>query len=506
MGQGQSGPEGERGPKGDIGPQGPQGPQGPPGTNASEDPQQVAAILGSNTAFISRLAPIVAKDNSIGSTVAEGVANSVVPRTLVTNALVASDNFRQQLINTMATDTRFRGEQGPPGSAFDDLSIQNALQPKSLWCADGQVCRIPTSAPGTYLTGDTVIQRTKNLYLAGASMTTSGTLSIDTKHGVTVKDTNPVDGPFLYGAAGGQLGTFSQVNSTSGAFALAWGKDPLNIKNTTDTNNVYVSGNLKIRGHDLALGYTNNERGDSVESLALVKDQNNTLKINFQNNFVGGTVIDSNLAIPGDKSLTIGKWKISVEDNGNGALVFGRTDNDHKPFKIHTDSEPQVQLGGWRLRSDASANLKFDREGGNKGQYHFGENGELHSVNIKAHNDIKGNQVYINGLRISREDNDFSYYNKDNSNVFRITNDGQLKFTHGWEIKPDGDFFRFWRHHNRGAIDGRPNEDADILIGTGEFYQIQDDEQGHCIDSGDSNGWHPCNDTRKQKIYFKRRD
>jgi hypothetical protein len=435
MGQGQSGPQGEqgeRGPKGDLGPP---GPQGPPGTNASEDPQQVAAILGSNTAFISRLGPMIAKDNAIGSTVAEGVANNVVPRTLVTNALVASDNFRQQLINTMATDTRFRGEQGPPGSAFDDLSIQNALQPKSLWCADGQVCRIPTSAPGTYLTGDTVIQRTKNLYLAGASMTTSGTLNIDTKHGVTVKDNNPVDGPFLYGAAGGQLGNSVQVNSTSGSFALAWGKDPL--KTGGDTNSVYVYDNLKIRGNDLALGYTNTGRGDSGDSLALVKDENNVLKINFKNNFVGGTRIESNVEIPGDKNLKIGDWTFSQTSGGDLAISKGG-----RKYYFSGDTsdkgKDRLWLGEkWNIVSDGDNKFAIDHfgtgfqawvdKGGSSG-------GTLRSFNTQADNDIKGNHVYANNTifvgarpwKIYSENNDRNgalVFNRGTSDVFKVHTD-----------------------------------------------------------------------------------
>lgn len=108
MGQGQSGPQGDRGPKGDPGPS---GPKGDPGANASEDPQQVASILGNNSAFISRLGPVIAKDNSLGATVAEGVANNSVPRNLITNALATSDNFKSKLLETMALDPKFRGEQ-----------------------------------------------------------------------------------------------------------------------------------------------------------------------------------------------------------------------------------------------------------------------------------------------------------------------------------------------------------------------------------------------------------
>lgn len=246
MGQAQSGPQGPQGPQGIRGDVGPQGPPGTPGKDASGDPQQVATLLSADGAFQSKLAPLLAKDNAIGITVAEKVASEQIPRQLVTNALLTNKAFSDKLIDSMATDLRFRGSQGPPGSAFDELSIQSAIQPKSMWCADGQMCRIPTSTPGTYLTGDTVIQRSKNLYLGGATLGTSGTLMVDNKHGVIVKDNNPVDGPFIYGNLGGNLGTFNQATSTTKPSAtLTWGENDVTVK-----NNIFVGGNLIQTAHD----------------------------------------------------------------------------------------------------------------------------------------------------------------------------------------------------------------------------------------------------------------
>ena len=53
----------------------------------------------------------------------------------------------------MAADTRFRGPQGTPGSALDANSLRLAVEPRSLWCADGQMCKTPTNSPGTIING-----------------------------------------------------------------------------------------------------------------------------------------------------------------------------------------------------------------------------------------------------------------------------------------------------------------------------------------------------------------
>ena len=364
MGQGQSGPQGPTGPTGSRGDIGPQGPQGAPGKDASGDPNQVATLLSADASFHSKLAPLVAKDNAIGITVAEKVASEQVPRQLVTNALLTNKSFSDKLIDSMAIDTRFRGVQGPPGSAFDEISIQSALQPKSMWCADGQMCRIPTSAPGTYLTGDTVIQRSKYLYLGGATLSSSGGLLVDNKHGIVVKDTNPKDGPFIYGVTGGNLGTFDQVNSTSPSATLTWDADNVNVK-----SDLFVGGNVIQTAHDLKLGYKNFQRGDSGESRAIVKDNDNTLKINYQGDFVGGTTVEGqHLNIPSG-TLKLKDWTISQDAFGN--LVFNTTKQG-----------AGIQLPGG---------------------------------------------VNINGILLKRDGDDFNIYNKDGLNTFNLRNDGWAK-------------------------------------------------------------------------------
>jgi hypothetical protein len=320
MGQAQSGPQGPQGPQGLRGDIGPQGPTGEKGKDASGDPTQVATLLSADNSFASKLAPLVAKDNAIGVTVAEKVASEQIPRQLFTNALLTNKDFSDKLIDSMAVDTRFRGSQGPPGSAFDDISIQSALQPKSMWCADGQMCRIPTSAPGTYLTGDTVIQRNKSIYLGGASLSTSGTLSLDNRHGIVVNDKSPQDGPFIYGNLGGNLGTFDQVNSTSASATITWDANNVNVK-----NDLMVGGNLIQSANDLKLGYKNFDRGDSGASRALVKDTDNTLKINYLGDFVGGTTVDGpQFNVSGGK-LKVGKW--TIDGSSADVLVIRNIDN-----------------------------------------------------------------------------------------------------------------------------------------------------------------------------------
>ena len=471
MGQGQSGPTGPTGPtgsRGDI------GPQGPPGKDASGDPNQVATLLSADASFHSKLAPLVAKDNAIGMTVAEKVASEQVPRQLVANALLTNDNFSKKLIDSMAIDTRFRGVQGPPGSAFDEISIQSALQPKSMWCADGQMCRIPTSAPGTYLTGDTVIQRSKYLYLGGATNSSSGGLLVDNKHGIVVKDTNPKDGPFIYGVTGGNLGTFDQVNSTSPSATLTWDANNVNVK-----SDLFVGGNLIQSASDFKLGYKNVDRGDSGESRALVKDKDNTLKINYEGDFAGGTTVDGqHLNIPSG-TLKLKDWTISQDAFGN--LVF------------NTAKEGAgIQLpGGWTAKTGADYILQKHntkdntvKKADNGQEIHLRINGvgdadaafgstlsvgndfvAKNTINAGTKLRSGGGEVNINGILLKRDGDDFNIYNKDGSHTFNLRNDG-------------------WAKTNK----------QDWFVGQGQEYQIaagRDDFKKWCLHSG--TGDQTCN-------------
>ena len=133
------GPQGIPGLKGDKGDIGPRGPQGIPGlkgdkgdTNVTNVSQLATSLVASNT-FFSNLAPALGTNTSF------------------INALGTNTSF----INTIATDTRFKGPRGNDAPTM--AQIQESLRPRSMWCADGQMCQTPNTSPGTFITGDLVI-------------------------------------------------------------------------------------------------------------------------------------------------------------------------------------------------------------------------------------------------------------------------------------------------------------------------------------------------------------
>jgi hypothetical protein len=91
---------------------------------------------------------------------------------------------------------------------------------------------------------------------------------------------------------------------------------PVNF-NTKDENA------LRFTGQDFALGSGNKKRGNSGFSRAMVKDNKNVLKINYNNDFTGGTEIDSNLKING---VLDGNTRINVKDNSGKEVIVSLND------------------------------------------------------------------------------------------------------------------------------------------------------------------------------------
>ena len=67
---------------------------------------------------------------------------------------------------------------------------------------------------------------------------------------------------------------------------------------------------INLTGNDLVIGKTS-DKGNCGECRALVKNDNNILTINYGNEFSGGTTVQSNLTLPGDKKLCIGSTCIT---------------------------------------------------------------------------------------------------------------------------------------------------------------------------------------------------
>jgi hypothetical protein len=339
------------------------------------------------------------------------------------------------------------------------------------------MCRIPSTSPGTYLTGDTVIQRGKNILLGGGITGTSGSFQIDNKHGISVRDNNYFDGPFIYGNSGGNLGTFTQINSTSGTLrqpTLAW-----------DHSNIYVKGNVIQSANDFKLGYKNIDRGDSGESRALVKDAGNTLKINFNGDFAGGTLVDGPNLNVHSGNLKIGKWTIKNvgddlqfinKDNVRVATVTNGGDIDI-PGNIKMGTQLQMAnqwtitpTGDWMEFHNGNAGIP---KGNDTRKLYFHKDGHIIIEKTSGNVSLNGGNVSLNG-------------------------GGKILFKDSWEINPDGDLLRFYKKYEKGGggggnVDGR--KDAATLVGMGQPYQVVNDEDNRCLRrDGDKARWYPCNE------------
>ena len=187
MGQGQSGPIGPKGDRGDIGPLGPKGDRGDIGPLGPIGPKGDKGDIG----------PLGPKgDKGVDGTPGGPPGPPGPPGT--------------------------PGTPGTPGKSFDTAEGIAYLKNTTLWCADGEFCKLPGSKKG--ITGDVVIQ---------------GGVAIDSGKQFTVRDkyhgvgwSQDVDGPSLYGFGGGKLRVSGDVPTDP----LKWNKE-----------GVIVAGKLTIQ-------------------------------------------------------------------------------------------------------------------------------------------------------------------------------------------------------------------------------------------------------------------
>lgn len=125
---------------------------------------------------------------------------------------------------------------------------------------------------------------------------------------------------------------------------------------------------INVLGNDFVLGKSGN-RGNCKDCRALVKNDNNTLTINFDNDFSGGTTIHSNLTLSDDKWFCIGDSCISKTDLQNiKDILSGKKNiyiykaNDYNKYLYSNggvsygsadDTEEQKKkYGSWRITNE----------------------------------------------------------------------------------------------------------------------------------------------------------
>jgi hypothetical protein len=221
MGQGAPGEQGARGPQGPQGlqgPQGPLGPQGPKGVDGLPGPKGVDGLPGksvttsdltADTAFMSKLQTALATDLTFNNSITnylktnpqlfkgdkgvtefssltdldkQGIITNLVSTqgasfaNLLANNVSFKDAIAAVLQKYVADNAdKFKGKDGQDGVQED------VLKPKVMWCADGNICNVPTSAGGIQLStkplrfGDSSIFTKK---AASTSASSTGSLNI----------------------------------------------------------------------------------------------------------------------------------------------------------------------------------------------------------------------------------------------------------------------------------------------------------------------------------------
>ena len=222
----------------------------------------LALAITNNDNNKNALATAIANNpNKLGEALASSIGTNTTVIQSLQDRLGTNTTFQTAMADTLSSDkykVKFQGPRGADGNIGDAGALKSNLfdQGRTLWCADGELCKIPKDKKGIDIGGGWTIS--------------GGTDFIIEK---------------------------TRSDGSKAQFRLNGGGN----------DDAAVSGKLEA------------------------------------------------------KSIKLGPWNIFAEGNNDGALVFQKGGGT-KHFKIHTDNDSQVQIGGWRIRQQGE-NLQFDREG-----------------------------------------------------------------------------------------------------------------------------------------------
>jgi hypothetical protein len=189
--KGDTGPQGDIGPRGDPGPQGPKGdpgqtswsilteiekadllnklkaiselkgakgdtgPPGPKGADGISDPDQVASKLIVDDTFMNNLGRTISQNSDVlGLNVAKQLNANPTTRAEIANTISTLKEFQDALANKITTENVYKSRiKGEPGNIGSDAALKTALLPRTLWCADGDVCQLPSGKNGIDIGG-----------------------------------------------------------------------------------------------------------------------------------------------------------------------------------------------------------------------------------------------------------------------------------------------------------------------------------------------------------------
>lgn len=134
---------------------GPQGPTGPTGADATTNPAELVSAFKNDTVAMGSLATKIATDNTttlgerITGEFSKETTSATALRTQLAGTLSSSGNFQTAIANLLTTNSTYKDRiKGDTGSVASDEALRLQLQPKTMWCADGAICDIPTGKQG----------------------------------------------------------------------------------------------------------------------------------------------------------------------------------------------------------------------------------------------------------------------------------------------------------------------------------------------------------------------
>lgn len=433
------------------GPLGPPGPPGPPGATGLEgipgnvswealsDAQKQAAYDAMQITLGDYMSTNTVFAEKVGQ---ELVNNQTIVDTVISNVDGAGTNSR--LIKTLAdkltsTPSYKIALKGPPGSIASPEVIQSTIQPKSMWCADGNTCKIPDDKYVTKLrvkAGDAV-----DFAADAPSQDITQTPNADSR------GTSPA------GLDGTIVGKYNNANTLDAAKAsvleihgigrpypdtTGQKRMPKQVKIYDD---VTVGGKLKVNGNSITSADANWLTISNGAGTANLQVAGNDIKVNGGLNIGGG----GNVLISGNTNRNV--TVKAIEDGNDTATLklkagsmsvdvcgwYGENDNKSNKFIVNGALQAggttvngdlnvtgQINLGnGWSIKTDNDA-LRIIHTQGQKMAIHNANPADSKWRNNLA---INGNSLFFaSDWEVRGSDN--LYLLKNNDPKFFVQPDG----------------------------------------------------------------------------------
>ena len=352
MGQPSPGEQGEKGSPGTPGTPGTPGPPGPPGAdgNLVLDSSNVGPVVNrlvQNQALFTGLASSLSSNPNFVNDVTGKFTDAQLNQ--ISNAILQPNTkFMGNLSNKLVTEYY----NMLPQTQLSEGDIRTKIQPKTMWCADGNVCYAPTTSQRNFFTGDIVI-RPGNKFMFGTGDGTTSSVNANTGM-LEISQTAPQGnwqlGPFVYGRDGGQIGTNNQIGNTVGP-TVSWGPDDVYVNH----GDLYVGtgsrGNIVMRGSEFRI---NSNISTGAGGTAISVDADETLILNQKREFDGGVRVNGGVAV--ERDLRVGQFSGQSGNLLVGSAAVGATGGNITQYGADFSIRNTARGGGGKALSHQNNN------------------------------------------------------------------------------------------------------------------------------------------------------